>query len=142
MKANIHEDLGRHAEVERFSDRSTGLVFGGFFLVVALFPLLRGGRFRLWALCLSGGFVLLALLVPRVLSPLSAVWFRLGLLLGAVMNRVVTALLFYVVFTPVALVLRLLGKDLLHLRPAPEASTYWIARQPPGPAPETMKQQF
>lgn len=142
MKANIHEDLGRHAEVERFSNRSTGLVFAAFFLVVAALPLLRGRPVRLWALGLSAGFACLALLLPKVLSPLSALWFRFGLLLGAMMNRVATAALFYLVFTPAAVVLRWLGKDLLRLRPSPEAPTYWIIRRPPGPAPETMKHQF
>jgi hypothetical protein len=51
-------------------------------------------------------------------------------------------LMFFLVFTPMALLIRLRGKDLLRLRRDPEAPSYWIPRQPPGPAPDTLKQQF
>jgi hypothetical protein len=66
----------------------------------------------------------------------------LGLLLGRIVNPVVTAVLFFLVFTPSGLISRLLGRDLLRLKPARETETYWITRHPPGPQSETMSKQF
>ena len=97
---------------------------------------------KVGALAVAGAFLLVALLLPAFLRPLNKAWTLLGLLLGRIVNPVVTAILFYFVFTPAGLVSRLLGKDPLLLKFAPRADTYWIARQPPGPRPETMSQQF
>ena len=69
-------------------------------------------------------------------------WFRFGLLLHSVVNPVIMGVVFYVAVLPTGLVMRALGKDLLRLKFEPDRDTYWIARQPPGPAPETMKDQF
>jgi hypothetical protein len=54
----------------------------------------------------------------------------------------VMGLLFYLTVTPTGLLMRLFRKDPLRLRFDPEAKSYWIERQPPGPAPETMRHQF
>ena len=77
-----------------------------------------------------------------LLNPLKRAWLALGMLLHRVVNPIVMALLFYGTVLPTGLVMRALGKDLLRLRRQPEADSYWIVRQPPGPAPETMKDQF
>jgi hypothetical protein len=66
----------------------------------------------------------------------------LGVVLGRIVNPIVTAILFFLVFTPAGLMARLLGKDPLRLKPAREADTYWISRHPPGPEPATMSKQF
>ncbi len=124
------------------SNRTFGLVFAVFFVLVALLPLLRGHAVRLWALPLSALFLLAALVAPKALALLNRAWTALGTLLHAVINPIVLGILFYLVFTPFGWVLRRLGKDFLRLRPAPDAQTYWIARQPPGPPPESMSRQF
>jgi hypothetical protein len=124
------------------SNRTFGLVFAGFFLLVALLPLLRGHAVRLWALPLSALFLVTALAVPKVLAPLNRAWSTLGTLLHAVVNPLVLGILFYLVFTPFGWVLRRMGKDFLRSRTAPGAQTYWIVRQPPGPPPESMSRQF
>ena len=80
--------------------------------------------------------------MPKILSPLNRLWFRFGLLLHHIVNPVVMALLFFTTVTPMALIMRLLGKDPLRRKFDPEADSYWIPRQPAGPAPETMKNQF
>ena len=67
---------------------------------------------------------------------------RFGLLLHRIVNPLVMALLFFLVVTPIALLMRLFGKRPLHLKTEPDAATYWIPRDPPGPEPDTMKQQF
>lgn len=137
-----HEDLSRNQEVEGSSDRSFGLVFTAVFLIVGFWPLLSGNAIRLWALAVSAVFLALALLRPTLLHPLNRAWMRFGMLLHRVVSPVIMAVMFYLVFTPVGVVMRLLGKDPLRLRMEREAETYWISRTPPGPDPRTMPKQF
>jgi len=87
-------------------------------------------------------FLAVALIRPSWLHPLNKIWAMLGLLMGRAINPVMTATLFFLVFTPAGLISRVLGKDPLRLKPTPEADTYWIVRDPPGPHPETMAKQF
>jgi hypothetical protein len=87
-------------------------------------------------------FAAAALLAPRLLKPLNRAWFALGLLLHYVVNPVIMAVMFYGAILPMAMLLRWLGKDLLRLKREPNAQTYWIAREPPGPAPGSMSKQF
>ena len=138
----IHEDLGRSHKVERSSNRSFGLVFAAVFAVIGLWPLLDGAPARWWAVVVGAAFLVVALVAPAVLDPANRVWHRFGLLLHRIVNPVVTGLLFYVAVTPTAVVMRLAGKDPLRLRFDPKAASYWIERQPPGPAPDTMSNQF
>ena len=117
-------------------------MFAFVFTVLGVLPLRTGGVVRPWALGVAFAFLLIALARPALLRPLNKVWTLLGLLLGRIVNPIVTGILFFVAFTPAGLLSRLLGKDLLRLKPAPEASSYWIVRQPPGPAPDSMTKQF
>ena len=143
MGLNFREDLKRVEEIRGSSDdRNFGLVFATVFTVLSLWPLRAGGHVRARALGVAGVFLLVALLRPALLHPLNRVWTILGLLLGRIVNPVVTAVLFFVVFTPAGLISRLLGKDPLRLKPAGETDTYWINRDPPGPQSETMEKQF
>jgi hypothetical protein len=139
---SAHESLTREQIVQGSSDRTFGLVFAVFFLIVGAFPLLRGGPVRMWAFPVAAVFLVAALLFPSVLHPLNRLWTRFGLLLHKVTNPLILGILFYLVFTPFGLVFRMLGKDLLRRRTDPNARSYWIERQPPGPAPETMANQF
>ena len=139
---SLHEDLARRQEGKGSSDRAFGLVIGFFFMLVALSPLRTHHPVRWWALVLSGLFVVFALVKPVWLSPLNRYWTKLGVLMGRIVGPVVTAVLFYVVVTPTALLFRLLGKDPLRIRLEPGALSYWIERTPPGPAPQTMTNQF
>lgn len=137
------ENLSRAPDVRQSSDRSFGIVFGGFFLIVALLPLLRtGGLPRVWALLVSAVFFLVAVVAPRLLSPLNDLWLRLGSLLHRVVSPIVLGMLFFLVVTPTGLVMRLLGRDLLTLRRDPREKSYWIARRPPGPPPDSFQNQF
>jgi len=139
---SLHEDLARRQEGKGSSDRAFGVVVGLFFLLVALSPLRTHHPARWWALVLCGSFLLLGLVKPLWLQPLNRYWTKLGLLMGRIVGPVVTAVLFYGVVTPIALLFRLLGKDPLRLRLEPGAHSYWIERTPPGPAPQTMTNQF
>jgi hypothetical protein len=142
MTDEIHENFSREDSTQGSSDRSFGCVFTGFFAVLAFLPLLRGKPFRPWPLAVSGAILLLTLIRPRLLHPLNILWTRLAVLISKVTNPIMTGLMFYVLFTPVAIVLRLMGKDLLRLKSEPAENTFWIPRDPPGPAPETMRNQF
>jgi hypothetical protein len=137
-----HEDFSRQEDVKPSSDRSFGLVISAFFLLVSFWPLVRGEPVRWWALGVAVVLAALALLWTTTLAPLNKLWTKLGVLLYRIVSPVVMALLFYVTVTPIALLMRLLGKDPLRLRPDPGAASYWIDRTPPGPAPESMKKQF
>lgn len=137
-----HEDFRREHVVKTSSNRSFGLVFTAVFVVLGLWPLFGGGDVRIWALALGVVFLAAALVAPKILAPLNRIWTKIGLLLHHIVNPVVMGLLFYLTVTPVGLVMRLFGKDPLKLRFEPDATSYWIAREPPGPEPETMKNQF
>lgn len=140
--AAFHEDLDRTHEVKRGSERGFGLVFAAVFALVGLWPLTGDGPPRWWALATAGGFAVVALAAPAVLAPLNRRGFGIGLPLRRVVDPIVMGIVFYAAVTPTALVMRLLGKDLLERRFDPKAETYWIQRDPPGPAPETMRNQF
>jgi len=124
------------------SDRAFGLVFAAFFAIVALLPLWRGGEVRAWSVAVSAAFALLALALPRVLAPLNRIWTAFGDLLHRIVSPVVLAILYYGVVTPTGFLMRLAGKDPLRLRFDKAARSYWIERKPPGPAPESLKDQF
>jgi hypothetical protein len=142
QKASLHEDLGRKQEGVGGSDRGFGIVFAIFLSLVGLLPLRARHPVRWWALALAAMFLAVALLQPVWLRPLNRIWTKLGLLLGRVVSPVVTGLLFFLVVTPIGLLFRLSKKDPLRLASSSGMSTYWIARQPPGPSPESMRNQF
>jgi hypothetical protein len=140
--AQTHETLTREEEVKGSSDRSFGLTFAAVALILAGIWLWRGREWWMYALAASAGFAAIALLAPALLAPLNKAWLKLGLLLHHIVNPVVMGLLFFAVITPMAIVVRLMGKDLLRLRFDPQADSYWIRREPPGPTPESMRHQF
>ncbi len=148
---STHEDFSRSEEIEGSSDRSFGLTVGGILLAIA--AIRQGlhwwstGFFELgWVdLCLGtvgAVLFLLGLVASGSLSLLNRGWTKLGLILFKVVNPVVLGLIFAVTIIPIGLLLRAFGKDLLRLKQDPSAKSYWIERDPPGPAPETMGQQF
>lgn len=137
-----HEKLTPKEAPAGASDRSFGIVFGVVFLIVALWPLLSSGNVRVWATLVSAAFFLVAFVLPRVLAPLNKLWMRLGMLLHRIVSPVILGILFYLFVTPMGLVMRLFGKDFLHLRFDSSARSYWIERQPPGPKPDSLNYQF
>jgi hypothetical protein len=102
----------------------------------------HAGRLWPWTGALSVLLLAAALVRPEMLNPLNRLWLRFGLLLHRVVNPIVMALVFFGAVWPTGLVMRWMGRDLLRLQREPDAASYWIVRQPPGPSPETMKDQF
>jgi|SRR5262245_62634256 len=137
-----HESFDRADQVQGSSNRSLGLVFGTVFLIIGVYPWFSGAPIRLWSLAICAGFVTLGLAFPRVLTPLNKVWTRFGLVLHKIVSPIVLGLMFFAVMTPIGLLMRWLGKDPLKLRFDPEAPTYWFERNPPGPKPDTLSDQF
>lgn len=142
MQSSTHESFDREPVTEGSSDRSFGLVFTAFFALAGVWPLVHKRPLRLWALCLSAAFLFVALAFPGILRPLNLAWMRFGRLLSKVTSPVITGVMFYVIFTPAGLLLRLLGKDLLRLKYDRNATTYWIRRDPAGLTAESMRNQF
>jgi hypothetical protein len=124
------------------SNRSFGFVFSVLFAFLGLGPLVRGRPVRGWALVVAAALLLAALALPRMLAPLNRLWLSFGLVLHACISPVIMGLVFYTTVTPIGLARRLLGKDPLRRRFDRDAVTYWIERDPPGPAPDTMTRQF
>lgn len=139
----MHEHTPRHtSQIQSSSDRSFGFVFAAVFLIVALFPLLHAAGIRIWAVAVSGVFLLLASFLPHVLAPANRLWTKFGLLLHNIVSPVALGILFFLVVTPTGLLMRLFGKDPLRLRFDPAADSYWIKRDPPGPAADSLNNQF
>ena len=137
-----HENLSREEQLEGSSDRTFGLVFAGAFLVMAGWPLWRGEVPRWWALGAAVIFALVALHRPALLSRLNRLWMKLGVLLGKVVSPIAVGILFFGVLTPIGILIRLTGKDPLRLKRDSGADSYWIPREPPGPPPDSMTNQF
>lgn len=137
-----HESLQRGEEVQGSSNRALGLVFGTVFLIIGVYPWLFGGQVRTWSLAICVVFVAVALALPRVLTPLNKAWTRFGLILHRIVNPIVLGIMFFGVVTPTGFAMRWLGKDSLRLRWDPRATTYWLERNPPGPKPDTLPDQF
>jgi hypothetical protein len=142
MQQSTHEVFSRDEKIVAGSDRSFGLVMAAAFATMAIFNAWHAGRIWPWTGGLASLFLAMAWLRPSMLHPLNLLWLRLGLLLHRIVNPVVMALMFYGTVLPTGIVMRLMGKDLLRLKRRPDAETYWIARSPPGPAAETMRDQF
>lgn len=140
--AHLHEQLDRSEEVKGSSDRSFGITFAVVGAIIALWPLLDGEAPRWWLLAIVAALLAVSLTVPHILRPLNRIWLKIGLLLNKVVSPIVLGAIFYLVITPMGFFMRLGGRDPLRLRFEKGAPTYWILREPPGPAPKSMTRQF
>ena len=120
------------------SNRSFGIVFFIVFLVIAFYPLTNNGELRLWSLIISLIFLFLGLANSKILYPLNKLWFKFGIFLGKVISPLIMGIIFFLVVTPIGILMRLLNKDLLNLK-FNNSSTYWIEKTEPK---SKMKNQF
>ena len=120
------------------SNKSFGIVFFIVFLLISLYPLLNNESIRLWALAASITFLILGILNSKILSPLNKLWFKFGILLGKVISPIIMGIIFFLVVSPIGLIMRLLGKDVLNLKYNKNKS-YWIEKNSPK---SKMKDQF
>ena len=120
------------------SNKSFGIVFFIVFLIIAIYPILSNGNFRLWSLVVSLVFLILGLINSRFLTPLNKLWFKFGIILGKIISPIIMGIIFFLVVTPIGLLMRLLKKDVLNLS-FNDNKTYWIERNGPK---SKMKNQF
>ena len=142
MTQSTHESFARDETVIAGSDRSFGAVMTVAFAVMSLFNWWHDGHTWYWTGAIAVLFLGPTLFYPAALRPLNRLWLKFGLLLHKVINPIVMAFVFFGTVLPTGLIMRTLGKDLLRLKPRPDANSYWIDRSPPGPAPQSMKDQF
>ena len=120
--------MKKHNDIKLSSNRSFGIVFFIFFLLIAIYPLLNNEEIRFWSLVLSLLFLILGIFNSKILTPLNKIWFKFGILLGRIVSPVVLAIIFFLVVTPTGLIMRILGKDLLKLKKN-KNKTYWIKKE-------------
>ena len=120
------------------SNRGFGIVFFILFLLIALYPSINSEGIRMWAVILSLIFLFLGLLDSKVLTPLNKIWFKFGILLGRVISPLIMGVIFFFVVTPIGLIMRILGKDVLNLK-YNSNKTYWIEKTGPK---SKMRNQF
>jgi len=120
------------------SNKSFGIVFFVFFLIVSAYPLFDDGNIRIWSLVISVIFLILAILNSKILTPLNQIWFKFGILLGRFVSPIVMGIIFFAIVTPTSIIMRMLGKNLLNLKKN-NKKTYWIERSK---IKSKMKKQF
>ena len=111
------------------SNRSFGLLFFIVFLGIGLWPLKSGQEINIYLIMISLFFLTLGLINSKILSPLNMAWIKFGEILGIVIAPIIMALVYFVVLTPISLIVRMLGKDLLGLKFYEKQDTYWIERK-------------
>ena len=127
-----------NSEKNKSSNRSFGIVFFIVFLIIGTYPMLNEGDLRLWSLIFSVIFLILGLLNSEFLTPLNKIWFKFGIFLGKIFSPIIMALIFFFVVTPIGLLMRFIGKDVLNLKFNNDKS-YWVEKKGPK---SKMKNQF
>ena len=114
--------------MRKSSNKSFGILFFIVFLIIGLWPLYHSDPIRLWSIIVAVIFLILGLLNSRILSPFNKAWMKFGELLGKIIAPIVMLTVFFVILTPLSLVVRIFKKDLLNLKFSKEKS-YWITRE-------------
>ena len=120
------------------SNKSFGIVFFIVFLIISFYPLINQENIRVWSLIISLIFLILGLLNSKILNPFNKLWFKFGMILGRIISPIIMSIIFFLVVTPIALIMKLLKKDLLNLK-FNKTNTYWIEKSGPK---SKMKNQF
>ena len=128
-------------DIKISSNRSFGIVFFVVFLLIALYPLIHNEEIRIWSLIISLIFLILGLINSRILKPLNKLWMYFGFLLGVIISPIVLGVIYFGLFTPIAVLMRMAGRDELKLKSKPRKS-YWIQRESSDFSEEKFKNQF
>ena len=125
-------------DIKISSNRSFGIVFFIVFLLIALYPLTHSQDIRIWSVIISIIFLVLGLVNSKILTPLNKLWFKFGIFLGKIISPIIMGIIFFLVVTPIGLLMRLFGKDLINLK-FNNNKSYWIEKNGPK---SKMKNQF
>ena len=121
------------------SNRSFGLLFFIVFILVGLWPVIKGETANIYLILISLFFLIFGLINSKILSPFNKAWIKLGEILGLIIAPIIMALVYFIILTPISLIVRMLGKDLLGLKFLKKQDTYWTKRKKKL---GTMKKQF
>ena len=125
-------------DVKIGSNKSFGIVFFIVFFLISLYPLTNQENIRVWSLIISLIFLLLGLSNSKILNPFNKLWFKFGMILGRIISPIIMSIIFFLIVTPISLIMKLLKKDLLNLK-FNKTNTYWIEKSGPK---SKMKNQF
>ena len=117
----------KNSNIKIGTNKSFGIVFFIFFLIVSIFPLFKEGDIRIWSFIIAIIFLILGLLNSKFLTPLNKIWFKFGILLGSFISPIVMGIVFFFIVTPTSIIMRVLGKNLLNLKKG-NKKTYWVER--------------
>ena len=110
------------------SNRSFGLLFFIVFIIIGLWPLKNDLELNYIFIGISIIFLILGLMNSKILTPLNKIWVKFGEFLGRIIAPIVMAIIYFFILTPISLILRISGKDLLNLKFSKEKS-YWTKRE-------------
>ena len=125
-------------DIKISSNRNFGIVFAIVFLLLALYPLTYQSDIWLWSIFISIVFFILGIFDSKLLTPLNIIWFKFGIFLGKIISPIVMGIIFFLIVTPIAFLMRALKKDLLNLK-FNSSNSYWIKKSGPK---SNMKNQF
>ena len=114
---------------QKNQNRSFGLLFFIVFLVIALWPLTKKGDINLYLISIALIFLVLGLLNSKILSPFNKAWIKLGEILGRIIAPIVMAIVYFLILTPISLLVRLFGKDLIGMKFSNDIKSYWVKRK-------------
>tara|TARA_B100000941_G_C28345944_1_gene469233 strand:- start:203 stop:595 length:393 start_codon:yes stop_codon:yes gene_type:complete len=129
----------KHKEIKTGSNKSFGIFFFVIFIIIALWPLLKNENIRIWSIIISIIFLTLGLLNSKILTPFNKLWMRLGILLSSFVSPIVMGVIYFGVITPIGLIMKLFGKDVLNLKLDKNKPTYWLKKDE---IKSKMKNQF
>ena len=114
---------------KKSSNRSFGILFFLVFLGFGLWPLTKEMSPNIYLIVISVIFLILGLLNSKLLSPLNNLWIKFGEILGKVIAPIVMAVVYFLILTPISLLVRLFGKDLIGMKFSNTIKSYWIKRK-------------
>jgi hypothetical protein len=141
-EGNWHETLQSEGPPPGSSDRSFGLLFAAICGAIALFGIWQGKLSALWWAIAASVFCVAALFAAPLLGPLNRAWRWLSLQLFRIVNPILMGVVFFCVLTPLAMIMRRVGRDPLRLRFEPQKPSYWLARTSVGERQTSMMDQF
>ena len=120
------------------SNRSFGFVFAALFFLIGIYPIIHSEELRIWSLIIATLFLFLGAINSKILNPLNFLWLKFGIYLGKIISPLIMGIIFFLVVTPIGLLMKMFKKDLLNLK-YNSKKTYWIKKTGPK---SKMKNQF
>ena len=114
---------------KKVNNRSFGILFFIVFLIIGFYPMYKGENPNIFFLVLSLPFIILGLLNSKILTPLNKTWIKIGEILGLIIAPIIMAMVYFIFLTPISLIVRIFGKDLLNIKFNKKLETYWINRK-------------